>query len=75
MKYVHTNIVYSCITAVIIALNKSYSPRRMLEAGGVTNELIGLEGVTGMVGLVAEDPDRSVRSVSLPRLLEGRLSF
>lgn len=51
------------------------SPRRILEAGGVANELIGLEGVTGMDGLPAEGYGRSARSVSLPRLLDGRLSF
>lgn len=48
----------------------------MLEAGGVQNELMGLEGVAGMDGLPAEGHGASVhRSVSLPRLLDGRLSF
>lgn len=47
----------------------------MLEAGGVINELRGLEGVTGKDGLPAEGHGRSARSVSLPRLLDGRLSF
>lgn len=51
------------------------SPRRMLEAGGVTNELRGLDGVTGKDGLPAEGHGRSTLSVSLPRLLDGRLSF
>lgn len=51
------------------------SPRRILETGGVENELIGLEGVTGMDGLPAMGHGRSDRSVSLPRLLDGRLSF
>lgn len=46
----------------------------MLEAGVVTYELIGLEGVTGMEGFPAEG-NISGRSVSLPRLLDGRLSF
>lgn len=45
----------------------------MLEAGGVANELMGLEGVTGMEGLPA--PGTSARSESLPRLLDGRLSL
>lgn len=39
------------------------------------NELNGLEGVTGTDGLLAEGHARSGRSMSLPRLLEGRLSF
>lgn len=47
----------------------------MLEAGGVTNELRGLEGVTGKDGLPAEGHGRSTLSVSLLRLLDGRLSF
>lgn len=47
----------------------------MLEAGVVTYELIGLEGVTGMEGFPAEGNIVSGRSVSLPRLLDGRLSF
>lgn len=47
----------------------------MLEAGGVANELMGLEGVTGMDGFPAEGHGTSARSVSLPRLLDGRLSF
>lgn len=41
----------------------------------MTNELIGFDGVTGMDGLAAEEQDRSDRSVSLPKLLDGRLSF
>lgn len=45
-------------------------PRRIAEAGGVAYELRGLEGVTGKDG-----HDRSGRSPSLPRLLDGRLSF
>ncbi len=52
-----------------------YLPRRILEAGGVAKEQIGLEGVMGMDGLPAEEHGRSVRSVSLPRLLDGLLSF
>lgn len=52
-----------------------FLPRRILEAGGVTNELRGLEGVTGTDGLPAEGHARFGRSVSLPRLLDGRLSF
>lgn len=52
-----------------------YLPRRMMEAGGVANELMGLEGVTGMDGLPAEEHGASARSLSLPRLLDGRLSF
>lgn len=52
-----------------------YSPRRILEGGGVANELIGLEGVTGVDGLPAEGHGRSALSVSLPRLLDGRLSL
>lgn len=51
------------------------SPRRMLEAGGVANELIGLEGVTGTDGLLPAGHGRSGRSGSLPKLLDGRLSF
>lgn len=47
-------------------------PRRMLEAGGVMYELMGLLGVTGAEGLIW---DRSGRSASLPRLLDGRLSL
>lgn len=41
----------------------------------MANELMGLEGVTGMDGLPAEGHGRSARSVSLPRLLDGRLSL
>lgn len=44
----------------------------MLEGRGVEYELIGLFGVTGADGFIW---DRSGRSVSLPRLLDGRLSF
>lgn len=47
----------------------------MLDAGGVANELMGLEGVTGMDGLAVEGHGVSPRSASLPRLLDGRLSF
>lgn len=47
----------------------------MVEAGGVINELRGLDGVTGTDELPAEEDGRSGRSVSLPRLLDGRLSF
>ncbi len=41
----------------------------------MAKEQIGLEGVMGMDGLPAEEHGRSVRSVSLPRLLDGLLSF
>lgn len=41
----------------------------------MANELIGLEGVTGMDGLPVAGHGTSARSVSLPRLLDGRLSF
>lgn len=51
------------------------SPLRMLEAGGVANELIGLEGVAGRDEILAEGHRRSARSVSFPKLLDGRLSL
>lgn len=49
-------------------------PLRMLEAG-VMYELKGLEGVTGIDGVTGEEQPKSERSASLPRLLDGRLSF
>lgn len=52
-----------------------FLPRRILEAGVVTNELRGLEGVTGTDGLPVEGLARSGRTMSLPRLLDERLSF
>lgn len=47
----------------------------MLEAGGVVKAQMGLEGVMGMEGLPTAGHGESVRSVSFPRLLDGRLSF
>lgn len=38
-------------------------------------ELKGLEGVTGIDGVTGEEQPKSERSASLPRLLDGRLSF
>lgn len=52
-----------------------YLPLRMLEAGGVVNAQMGLEGVMGMEGLPTAGHEASVRSASFPRLLDGRLSF
>lgn len=52
-----------------------YLPLRMLEAGGVVNAQMGLEGVMGMDGLPTAGHGASVRSESFPRLLDGRLSF
>lgn len=60
---------------VVRGVPVSPSPLLILEAGGVTNELMGFDGVTGMDGLAAKGHDRSDRSVSLPKLLDGRLSF
>ena len=81
-QYVNTNFIYLShhyhylFSRIVTTVEKFfYSPRRMLEAGGVTNELRGLEGVTGKDALPAEGQGRSARSVSLPRLLDGRLSF
>lgn len=48
------------------------SPRRILEGGGVANELMGLAGVTGTT--VLPEGGHS-RSASFPRLLDGRLSL
>lgn len=47
----------------------------MLEAGGVVNAQVGLDGVLGMDGLPTAGQGASARSVSFPRLLDGRLSF
>lgn len=47
----------------------------MLEAGGVLNAQMGLEGVTGIEELPTVGNGASARSVSFPRLLDGRLSF
>lgn len=38
-------------------------------------ELMGLEGVTGIDGFTGEEHPKSARSESLPKLLDGRLSF
>lgn len=72
---VSKKVVYLSSLSLLLQSNFLYWPRRILEAGGVAYELSGLEGVTGMDGLPAEGHDRSARSVSLPRLLDGRLSF
>lgn len=47
----------------------------MLEAGGVMYEPTGLEGVMGTEGFGGEEHSISDRSESLPKLLDGRLSF
>jgi len=62
----HVIIRYVHIATFTVVGSIIYSPRRILEGGGVAKELMGLEGVTGMGGRSA---------ASLPRLLDGRLSF
>lgn len=71
----HTCVNIKLLQSLLLWSTLFYSPRRILEGGGVANELMGLEGVTAPDGEPAEGNCGSALSRSLPRLMDGRLSF